>query len=330
MLDFPAMIEVFVKHSATCNHRDNRLWKRCNCRKWLYNPEWKPDPRRSAKTRSWERAVRLARTLEQTDTEHITMKTAVEQFLADKRSQNVTGPWLRKFEVMLSGWIPERTLESLTLADLETFRATWTGAAITRRKRQERLSSFLNYCVRHKWLSYNLAADLSRIKSDDRPTMPLDQEQFDGVLEKTEGDFRALVLLMRYSGLRITDAVSLPPAKLQDSTVFLRTQKTKTVVRVPVPGHIAKEIAPKLPLYRGGMTLKSRVTGFQEKFQALGIHSHQLRDTFAVELLTAGIPIEDVSQLLGHSDIKVTQKHYNPWVKGRQDRLEEAVKKSWK
>jgi len=34
--------------------------------------------------------------------------------------------------------------------------------------------------------------------------------------------------------------------------------------------------------------------------------------------------------LLGHQNITVTQKHYAPWIKSRQDELEAAVKKSWK
>jgi integrase len=42
-----------------------------------------------------------------------------------------------------------------------------------------------------------------------------------------------------------------------------------------------------------------------------------------------GVPIEDASALLGHSSIKVTEKHYLPFVKKRQDRLEEAVKSTW-
>jgi integrase/recombinase XerD len=323
------MITVFVKHSAKCKSRD-KYYKRCNCRKWLYNPDWHPDPRRSAKTRSWTKAELLARSIAEGDTgPSMRMGQAVSQFLTDKRNQNVSPSWLRKFERLLGGWIPEREVAGVSLRDLEEFRDTWTGQPITKRKKQERLRSFFHYCVKHRWLNYNPAVDMSRIKVEDKPTMPLDREQFDEILSKTEGDFRALVLLMRYSGLRITDAVSLPPAKLQDSTVFLRTQKTKTVVRVPIPPEIAKEIEPSLPLYRGGMKLKSRVTGFQEQFQSLGIHSHQLRDTFAVELLIKGTSIEDVSQLLGHSTIAVTLKHYSPWTKARQDRLEEAVKKSW-
>jgi hypothetical protein len=51
-------------------------------------------------------------------------------------------------------------------------------------------------------------------------------------------------------------------------------------------------------------------------------HPHRFRDTFAVELLQNGVSLEDVSKLLGHSSVKITEKHYAPWVKGRQERLE--------
>jgi integrase/recombinase XerD len=53
------------------------------------------------------------------------------------------------------------------------------------------------------------------------------------------------------------------------------------------------------------------------------------RDTFAVHLLLAGVPLDQVSILLGHKSIKVTEKHYAPFCKARQDMLDEAVKKSW-
>jgi integrase/recombinase XerD len=58
-------------------------------------------------------------------------------------------------------------------------------------------------------------------------------------------------------------------------------------------------------------------------------HPHRFRDTFAVELLLAGVPIDQVSILLGHSSIKVTEKSYSPWVKARQEQLEAAVMKTW-
>jgi len=52
-------------------------------------------------------------------------------------------------------------------------------------------------------------------------------------------------------------------------------------------------------------------------------------DTFAVELLLVGVPLEQVSILLGHASIKVTEKHHPPWVKARQDQLEAVVRSTF-
>lgn len=58
-------------------------------------------------------------------------------------------------------------------------------------------------------------------------------------------------------------------------------------------------------------------------------HAHRFRDTFAVELLLAGVPLERVSILLGHSSVRITEKHYAPWVRERQEQAEADVKRTW-
>ena len=58
-------------------------------------------------------------------------------------------------------------------------------------------------------------------------------------------------------------------------------------------------------------------------------HAHRFRDTFAVELLLDGTPIENVSAFLGHASVRVTERYYAPWVRARQERAEADVKRSW-
>lgn len=49
------------------------------------------------------------------------------------------------------------------------------------------------------------------------------------------------------------------------------------------------------------------------------------RDTFAVEMLLAGTPIDQTSLLLGHASVKISEKSYAPFVRARQLQLRESV-----
>ena len=64
-------------------------------------------------------------------------------------------------------------------------------------------------------------------------------------------------------------------------------------------------------------------SGYQERA------SYRFRDTVAVELLMSGVPLERVSVLLGHTSIRVTEKHYAPWIRARQEQLEADLERSW-
>lgn len=88
--------------------------------------------------------------------------------------------------------------------------------------------------------------------------------------------------------------------------------------------------------WSGNGLAKSTVADWQRSlakvFKLAGIdgHAHRFRNTFSVNLLQAGVPLETVSILLGHSSLKVTERHYSPWVKSRQIKLEESIEKAWK
>jgi site-specific recombinase XerD len=44
-------------------------------------------------------------------------------------------------------------------------------------------------------------------------------------------------------------------------------------------------------------------------------HPHRFRHTFALELLKKGVPMEEVSILLGHSGVRITEKHSHKHMK---------------
>lgn len=133
---------------------------------------------------------------------------------------------------------------------------------------------------------------------------------------------RALLLLMRYSGLAIRDAATLRrDAGRTDSCFVLWRATTGELVTAPraapvrtAPREIARTDRPHyfwigagqpmtaVKYWRKQLNLVAREAG------ADGFRPHQLRRTFAVELLQAGTMIQGVFTLLGHSGVTVTVK----------------------
>jgi integrase/recombinase XerD len=128
--------------------------------------------------------------------------------------------------------------------------------------------------------------------------------------------------------------------------VVTSRHKTGTRVSVPVPGGVARELLASLNgnadyiFWSGKGEAESATKNWAKYyiaplFKAAGIEceghmmSHRLRDTFAVDLLQKGVPLEDVSKALGYMSIKTTEKSYAKWVKGRQDRLDALVIGTW-
>jgi integrase len=95
-------------------------------------------------------------------------------------------------------------------------------------------------------------------------------------------------------------------------------------------------VTEKFFIWSGSGKLESIVRSWQTRLRRLfklanvqDGHAHRFRDAFAVELLLAGAPIERVSVLLGHQSVRISEKHYAPWVRARQEQLEADLARAW-
>jgi integrase/recombinase XerD len=116
---------------------------------------------------------------------------------------------------------------------------------------------------------------------------------------------RGVVLLLRYSGMRIGDGVNFSTDRLEGNRLFLYTQKTGVPVNTILPGFVLSALQrQKSPRSFSSGAEESVVRSWQTRLRKLfklanvpNGHAHRFRDTFAVELLLAGVPIERVSIL---------------------------------
>ena len=113
---------------------------------------------------------------------------------------------------------------------------------------------------------------------------------------------RAFILLLRYSRRRIGDAVQLGMNRLQGSKLLLHTEKTGVHVYCVLPELVIQAIdaAPRSSegyfFWTGNSTIRSAKGKWQRRLRRLfqiaavrGGRAHRFRDTFAVELLLAGV-----------------------------------------
>ena len=203
------------------------------------------------------------------------------------------------------------------------------------------MKTFYGFVVERGWVERSPLARLRAPRSDSLPTMPLTVVEMRALLDATtrQPKERALLLLMRYSGLAIADAVTLCREALVGTELTLRRAKSGELVMVDLPHLVVKAVnrlrGPNLDHFwwsgksRAVTTAKYWRKQLREVAARTGIagfHPRRLRDTFAVGLLTAGVSIEDVSSLLGHSSIQTTEQHYAPWDRRRRDRLTQVVR----
>ena len=114
-------------------------------------------------------------------------------------------------------------IDELTTANLTDFRNGWKDGALSKKKKHERLIGFLAFCIRCGWLTTNPAESMGRVKADPVPTDYFPREEFEKIVDSTylyqekgyvevrnhATRLRTMTLLMRWSGLRISDAVTL-------------------------------------------------------------------------------------------------------------------------
>jgi site-specific recombinase XerD len=207
---------------------------------------------------SWEAASELVMAWEargKISGHVVTVADAVSKFMDDARARHLTDASLAKYSVVLEKqlvpWCENRGLRYLSHLDVQNvaeFRASWKDGAVAAAKKLERLRTFFRFAEDRQWMESNPAKLIRPPKVTLKPTLPFSKDEMERILGACEkyprknslgqdnrARIRAFVLLLRFSGLRLQDAVSLRKDRIKDNKLFLYTQKTGTPVFIPLP-----------------------------------------------------------------------------------------------
>jgi integrase len=350
-------LRLIRRHLRACPHSSTR-YRRCKCPIHVYGTLAGEKIRKALDQTSWDAATELihawtaAGEIGVVKVSAPSLREAVQKFIADGEARKLGWEAMRKYRHLLEDrllvWADGKGLHNLrqiSVDSLRQFRQSWSDSPLYATKNLERLRAFFRFCHQAGWIKANPALAVKAPKLTQTPTLPFSRDEMKRIIaacEKYRGNrdrIKAFVLAMRYTGLRIGDALRLSNSHVSDGKVFVRTAKTGQPVTVPVP----KEVVTTLEkiqngsdrYFWAGKNIRSAVSNWsrylERIFELADIkngHSHRFRDTCAVELLLAGASVEDVATILGNTPQVVT-RHYAPWVKERQDRLEKLVRQSW-
>jgi site-specific recombinase XerD len=362
------MLTIYRRHVKGCAHKhEGRKYRRCRCPIWADGFLNGVEIRESLNLRDWEKAQQRINAWEAegvltAEAEEPTIEHACQAFENDAKARGLREPTLKKYRVLFRQ-LQEfgqaeglRFIKECNLGTLRRFRESWTDCGISALKKLERLRAFMRFAHESGWIDEDPTRHLKNPKVANVPTMPYTQDEMIGILAacaelpdnygKVGGEngrrARALVLLLRYSGMRIGDTVTCALDRLRGDRLFLYTQKTGVPVNVKLPSFVVEALSTTCKVsnqyfFWTGEGKRDTAAGnwrrtLRTLFRLAGIkngHPHRFRDTFAVELLLSGVPLERVSVLLGHTSIKVTEKHYAPWIRARQEQLEADLERSW-
>ena len=192
--------------------------------------------------------------------------------------------------------------------------------------------TFWNWCLRESLTTNNPFAKVEKPKLQPTLKPALTPDEVEQILQACDGkDWlrlrdKALILLLLDTGLRIHEAHNLTVADAQRETVLIRGKggKQRVVflsaeVRLAIRRYLKacpyplQEDSPLWQGANGALTL----WGIMEVVEKIGkraelpkpLGAHTFRRTFATWSLRSGIDLEQLRQLMGHSDYTVLRQY---------------------
>jgi len=174
------------------------------------------------------------------------------------------------------------------------------------------ISSFLKFIEREDLLKY-----LKAPKVDKRLPKYITYEEFQNILKVVKKKRDRLILLMLfYTGVRVSELVNLKKSDIMLNEGFIKVYGKGGKERiVPIPSFLIKELEEYLKGVNGEKLFDistRQVERIVKKYaEKAGIKKkvtpHVLRHSLATLLLTNGIDIRYIQEILGHSSISTTQ-----------------------
>ena len=266
-----------------------------------------------------------------------TLKKLLPQFIKDleenKRSPSTVLAYradLEQLATFLQG--KNKVLpEQIASGDLEAFRDELLNQKYTPKTVSRKLNAvktFFRFLIAVKATTTNPAETVTHPKIE--PSMPkfLSPLEYRALRDVVRDDVRisAIVELILQTGLRISEVANLKTENIKDGKLIVEAHATQPERSIPL-NRVAKEAleeytakertktkSPYLFVSKNGKRLAVRnirasIDRYMQKAQVPQYSVNDLRTTFVVENLKAGVDMVLISQVVGHKRVSTTERY---------------------
>ena len=258
---------------------------------------------------------------------HAYSKTYLEDYSAVR---NKPKTWKRKITSFnsLNRFLGKLELESITSAHLHHYirwRKRQGVSEATINRELATLKHLLNYAEECSLIEHNPVEKFRKLREPQKQRPRFMDEQIDSVLKAVRPDCQPVFILLRETGCRREEALSLQHWQIQGEAklvVFSEDTKSRKYRYVPL-AEAALDAVDSLPRDREyPYVFYNPATGtrwhdcrkpWEEARKVAGLPGllvKDLRRHFAIGLAEAGADMHDIQQVLEHSSVSTTEKHY--------------------
>ncbi len=256
------MLRIYRRHRLSCSHRSER-YRRCQCPIYVEGSLAGEQVRKALDLTSWEAASDLVAKWNASGqvgvvrAEIPTIAEAAAKHITDAEARNLQAGSVKKIRDVIErrflGYCERKGYRLLRQLDVDAIREVRNElvkeySPNSARKRLEYVQAFLRFCHQSGWIPVNPALAVKRPLPEQREIETFEHEEIERLLSVADnfsarGKFRdgnrkrirAMILLLRFSGIRISDAAVLARERLQLDKLSLRTIKTSSRVWCPLP-----------------------------------------------------------------------------------------------
>jgi integrase/recombinase XerD len=309
----------------------------------------------AAKFERQNRQQFLERILWQLQQSDLPEKVLVEQYLHHKYRNNCKGSTMQSAYTTIRQFLMflqqegKTNFSDLTHRDVEAYIEALQNRGLkiaTVRLRLITLNAFFRFLIDEKIMDEKVLEKKIRLKLPDILPRAIESEplmHLISIITKTRD--RAMILLLLRTGMRIGELLetTLSEIDLKEQKIIIYEASKTGIGRVVYFSHDARialeqwlqerDKSQQFLFYnkrRGPLGYAASRSLFMKYVKKAGLEDrgytlHRLRHTFASELLNAGMRLECLQPILGHTNIEVTRRYARLTDKSREDEYFRAM-----